>query len=89
MCNPVEPDVLFEGHVKLFPNPALSEMTINLGENWIGSRLAVIDINGNTVFYFTAGSKAQKINLGALKPGVYFVQGENLGSVIRKKFIKL
>jgi hypothetical protein len=41
------------------------------------------------VFYFIAGSKAQKINLGILKPGVYFVQGENRGAVIRKKFIKL
>ena len=82
-------DVEFEVHVKVFPNPAISELTIQLGENWIGSRLSVTDINGNTVFHFIAGSRAQKINLQSLKPGVYFVQGENKGSLIHKKFIRL
>ena len=87
--SPVEIDVELEAHVKLFPNPALSEITINLGENWIGSRLSITDINGNTVAYFIAGSRSQKINLQSLKPGVYFVRGEKEDAVIRKKFIKL
>ena len=79
----------YESRVKVYPNPAVSELTINLGENWIGSRLSVTDIHGRTIFYFIATSRAQKINLQQLKPGVYFVTGENQGSLIRKKFIRL
>jgi hypothetical protein len=84
-----EPETGAPVEVKLFPNPAHSEIRITPGTFWVGSRLAIADITGKVVKIITVTSPEQKISLNFLSPGVYFIRGQKEGSVIVKKFIKL
>ncbi|MFL5807897.1 MAG: T9SS type A sorting domain-containing protein [Flavisolibacter sp.] len=76
---------------KFYPNPVAGEMVLNFDHNtsWIGKTISVINMNGTVLTRIQIGSKTQRIQLSSLKPGMYFIQGENQGEKIREKFIKL
>lgn len=76
---------------KLFPNPAANDLTINVdyNETWIGKTITIVNLNGITVTQVKITSATQKLSLASLKPGMYFIQGENEGQRIREKFVKL
>ena len=78
-------------HIQIFPNPATSELTINLeyDERWIGKQLQVINVTGHVVLTKTISSKIQKIDVSILQPGIYFIRGEKNGERMMQKFIKL
>jgi hypothetical protein len=83
-----EPETGMPVEVKLYPNPAHSEMNIITGDAWLGSRLSISDITGKVIKIITTTATEQKINLSFLRPGVYFITGQKDGAVIIKKFIK-
>ena len=73
-----------------YPNPTKGEMVLNFDSNsWIGKTISIVNINGTVVSIFRVSSEIQKINLPALKPGMYFIQAESDGKKLREKFIKL
>ena len=74
-----------------FPNPAINNITVNVdyNETWIGKTISIVNLNGTIVSRIQISSASQKINLSALKPGMYFIQGENEGQRIREKFVKM
>ncbi|MGZ8538600.1 MAG: T9SS type A sorting domain-containing protein, partial [Flavisolibacter sp.] len=76
---------------KYFPNPAVTEMTINVDYNttWIGKTISIVNLNGIILSTVKITSSSQKINLSSLKPGMYFIQGDNFGQRIREKFVKM
>src|SRR4029079_13824000 len=76
---------------KFYPNPVAGEMFMNFEHNtsWIGKTISVINMNGTVLSRIQISSKTQRIQLSSLKPGMYFIQGENEGEKIREKFIKL
>jgi hypothetical protein len=76
---------------KFYPNPTTGDIVLNFDYNadWIGQTISIITINGTAISKFVVTSKTQKVNLSQLKPGMYFIQGENGGQKIREKFIKL
>ncbi|HEV8284912.1 MAG TPA: M43 family zinc metalloprotease [Chitinophagaceae bacterium] len=78
-------------NVQLFPNPASSELTINLeyDERWIGKELLVININGQVELRKIISSKIQKLDVSHLKPGIYFIKAGKEAEKMMLKFIKL
>jgi hypothetical protein len=78
-------------HIKIFPNPATAELTINMeyDERWVGKQLQVLDITGKIQIVKTVTSKIQKLDVSQLAPGVYFIRAEKNGEKMMQKFIKL
>jgi hypothetical protein len=88
---PVEEVITESSKPKFYPNPAQGELTLNLDSNgdWMGKTISIVSINGVVVSRFQINAKTQKISLAQLKPGMYFIQGENENQKIREKLIKL
>lgn len=78
-------------HFQLYPNPATTEVILNFGTNntWIGKELLVINMSGMQVQKVIVDGTTQRVNVNALKPGVYFLQGMNGTEKIAQKIIKL
>jgi type IX secretion system substrate protein/pregnancy-associated plasma protein-A len=77
--------------IKIFPNPATTQLTINMeyDERWVGKQLQVIDMTGKVQIVKTITSKVQKLDVSQLAPGVYFLKSEKTGEKMMQKFIKL
>jgi hypothetical protein len=78
-------------HVKIYPDPAGSELTLNVefDTRWLGKELQVINISGQTEMRHTISAKVQKLDISKLKPGLYFIRAVKDGDKIMEKFIKL
>jgi hypothetical protein len=81
-----DPD-LFEGNVKIYPNPAETYVMIEIG-NKNFSRIILSDLNGRSLMNTQINAVTQKINLEGLQKGIYFIRlsGED-GHVVRKLII--
>jgi len=77
-------------HVKIYPNPASSELTLDVefDARWLGKELTVLNAVGQLVFKKTITSSIQTLNIRTLKPGIYFICAEKEGDKIREEFIK-
>ena len=78
-------------YVKIYPDPASTELNINVESDtrWVGKELQVINITGQVQIRKTISSKTQKLDISQLKPGLYFIRVEKQGEKIMEKFIKL
>ena len=78
-------------HVKIYPDPATTELNINVESDtrWLGKELQVINITGQLQLKKTISAKNQKLDISQLKPGLYFIRAEKQGEKIMEKFIKL
>jgi len=77
-------------HVRIYPNPASTELTLNVefDSRWIGKELVVLNALGQVEIKRTISSKTQTLNISQLKPGVYFISAEKEGDKIREEFVK-
>lgn len=77
--------------VKIYPDPAGSELTLNVefDTRWVGKELKVINISGQTEMRQMISAKIQKLDISRLKPGLYFIKAEKDGDKIIEKFVKL
>lgn len=76
----------------LYPNPALHEITLDLGndQQWIGKTVSICNTQGLTVMQQTIKARTQKIDISRLTAGMYFVVGKREdGIVIKQKFLKM
>jgi uncharacterized delta-60 repeat protein len=80
-------EVAAESSVKLYPNPATTQITIELGDNSTAARYNVTDINGRIVATGQLSGNNQ-INVESLVQGVYFVNISDSGKASNLKFIK-
>lgn len=80
-----------ENKVKIYPNPAQSDITLDFGadQTWTGKELLIINTSGIAVQRLTITRSIQKVNVAQLKPGIYFVQGVNGEARMRLKIMKL
>lgn len=79
-------------HPQLFPNPATSQLTLDLAYDvrWVGKIMHVINLQGQTVMTVTISSKVQQIDISKLQAGVYFLATKREDGVSMKlKFLKL
>ncbi|MGB3154123.1 MAG: M43 family zinc metalloprotease [Chitinophagaceae bacterium] len=77
---------------RLFPNPAISELQIDLSYDirWVGKTIFITNLNGQSVMNVAITSKIQRIDISKLKPGLYFLAAKkDDGESMKQKFIKL
>ena len=78
-------------HSRLYPNPANAEVTLDLSYDvrWVGQTIRIVDITGQPVKSLQINSKAPKLDISSLKPGVYFLQAEKPGEKMLLRFVKM
>ncbi len=76
---------------KLFPNPASSELNIDLSydERWVGQNILVLNISGQEVLKSKVSSKVHRLDVSSLKPGIYFIRMQKPGESLLFKFTKI
>lgn len=77
---------------RIYPNPAINELTMDLSYDprWVGRLYRIINLQGQVLMQGVISAKLQKINIGQLKPGMYFLAANKGDGVsIKQKFIKL
>ena len=79
-------------HVKLYPNPASNEITVDLAHDirWMGKTIFVSNLMGQNVMNVVITSKNQRIDISRLQPGIYFLAAKkDDGESMKERFIKL
>ena len=78
-------------HFKFYPNPVASELVLDLSYNeaWVGKKLTILNAGGTVLMQVTITAKTQSISLAHLRPGLYFIQGDNGAEKLREKLVKL
>lgn len=86
---PVEPRV--NSNFKLYPNPTTGQLVLDFEFNtdWIGKTVSIISVQGMTISTILVTSKNMRIDVQRLKPGLYFIKGDDGKEKIRERFIKL
>ena len=77
---------------KLYPNPAITQMTLDLSYDlrWMGKNIQVINLQGQIIMTLIITSKTQHIDISRLPSGMYFLAAnKGDGESIKQKFIKL
>jgi hypothetical protein len=74
--------------LKIYPNPAKDNITLELSEAIKESNLAIIDIDGQQLITRQITSPKTQLDISALPSGVYFVRLTSEKSVLTGKFIK-
>lgn len=89
--NPTSENVRATASIKFYPNPAISEIAIDFenSQSWIGKRITILNMNGTSMIAATINAKGQKINITGLRPGIYFIEGENGTHKVRERFLKM
>lgn len=76
----------------LYPNPATSEVTLDLANDlqWVGKMVYISNAQGLTVMQQQVSAKLQRIDITRLRAGMYFINAKREdGVAIKQKFIKL
>ena len=78
-----------ETSLKLFPNPATTELNVQLNSNETNKKIEVIDLLGKKVFTKTVSNNSSnfKINTTNYKPGIYFVSVTSNNKAVRTEKI--
>ncbi len=79
-------------HPHLYPNPAVSSMTLDLSYDtrWLGKMISIYSQSGQLLMQFPVSAKVMQVNVSRLSPGMYYLVGKKEdGETIRQKFIKL
>lgn len=86
-----EPQQPVIASLKVYPNPAVNRLIIDIGsdDKWLGKSVAIYNTNGEMSLRTVINSKQQNIDISRLLPGLYFVMGkQETGDLIKIKFIK-
>jgi len=76
----------------LYPNPATSEITLDISHDvrWLGKSLTVTNTNGQQLMQVIINNRIQQIDISRLRAGIYFLSGKKEdGQIIRFKFVKM
>jgi hypothetical protein len=78
-------------YLKIFPNPASSELTLNLeyDPRWVGKELIITNMLGQVMMQKAISSRLLKIDIRKLTPGLYFINSSRNGEKLREKFVKM
>ncbi len=78
--------------VKLYPNPATTELVLDLAYDirWFGKIISIFNLSGQLIMNVTVTSKTQRINISKLQPGIYILAAKkDDGESMKKRFTKL
>ena len=74
--------------VRVFPNPAGAELTVNCSPNFLGTVGEIINYNGQVVAQVTISSDQQKVDVKDWPAGMYFLRATNATGTITRTFSK-
>jgi hypothetical protein len=88
---PLDKEPAINTELKLFPNPASSEIVLDFSYDvsWIGKEINIYNANGNLVKKSIISTKTQKLLINNLSSGIYFIIAQNGDKKINKKLVKL
>jgi len=74
--------------VRVFPNPAATELTVSCSPNFVGTVGEVINYSGQVVQQVTISSDQHRINVKVWPAGMYFLRATNAAGTITRTFSK-
>lgn len=74
---------------RFYPNPVHNQLSLEFDAEWRGQTIQLISASGNVVRQFKVQSETIQLDISAVNPGLYFIQGRRLNEKISAKFIKL
>lgn len=75
--------------VRIYPNPAGKEITIELNPFYIGGLINLQNIQGQTVLKLQVQNETQTISIENLTPGIYILEiGSKSGETYRERIVK-
>jgi hypothetical protein len=88
---PLDREPAISTELKLFPNPASSEIVLDFSYDvsWIGKEINIYNANGNLMKKSIISTKTQKLLINNLSSGIYFIKAQNGDKKINKKLVKL
>ena len=85
-CNVGVEEMENEEHVRLYPNPATNELTIE--SKMQNAEIEIRDVLGQMVYNTKAIAASSTIDVSMLSKGVYFISLQNGKQTINKKLVK-
>ena len=79
---------IMEDDVKMFPNPATTQLNLEFPEGMIVNNLKIFSLNGGIFRNADATDDLERVDISNLTPGIYFLSIQTEDEVITKKFIK-
>jgi len=74
--------------LKIYPNPASTSLTLQLGEVYDHASLAIFNTNGQMLYSQSVKDAISRINVEFLPVGFYMILVNNGTNVFREKFLK-
>ncbi len=81
-------DIQVEEGVGMYPNPATSELNLDIPEDMNVQSIRIFSVSGQVMRVITPEAGNDVINVSALESGIYFLSIETDEEVVNKKFIK-
>lgn len=75
-------------NVFVYPNPARSQITVSLPQNYNRGELTLVDVNAKEILTQKFKGNRAQINISNLPDGIYFLQISYDNQLITKKIIK-
>ena len=79
---------IYKSEIKVYPNPANTQLVLIQLETWIPSRYEIYDVLGKIILSGITRNKEELINLQTIKPGVYYLKYYLGKDVISIPFIR-
>ena len=77
-------------NLSIYPVPAGDKLNVNVGHELLNqTTYAIFNVEGKQVLSGRIQTAKQQLNLEGLAAGVYVIQIQDLGSMVKKDFIKL
>jgi hypothetical protein len=89
---PAEPEMPKWMYANVYPNPATSEIKIDLTYDirWVGKTITIVNNQGQVVTKALIDGTLTTINISKLPPGIYFLSAKKEdGATIKQKLVKL
>jgi glucose/arabinose dehydrogenase len=80
---------LYHHSVKIYPNPAVNEVTLEVNQDLVGAEFALYDLAGRKVLIGSISSASQKLDISSFEKGSYVLKITDLsGKVLSRQLTK-
>lgn len=83
----IEDSEIEEAGLTIYPNPSTNEVNIEIANELIGSTLTIHNLSGQEVFTYSKTGPQNKLDLGQLPKGVYYIKVRRASKELVRKLI--
>jgi hypothetical protein len=84
-----QPEEPFLTGIRVYPNPVVNNLTLEVGKEYIGKMAVLSSLNGTVLSRVLITYTKQNIQITHLPAGMYFLQINGEAKTIREKIVKL